>query len=212
MMLTSRLKSILEARSVRSQAIYQDTIARVKTAEVAEHAVKVGQPAPPFLLPNAEGHLVASDELLAGGPLVVSFFRGGWCPYCAATMLAMQAALPAIQAAGAKFVAIWPETGGLALRAKLQHSLSYELLVDADNAVAMQFGIVFRLPDRYREALLDGGVDLSTRHGNGGWLLPVTATYVIASDGLIGYAFVDADFTTRAEPEDIVGFLKSLRP
>jgi peroxiredoxin len=212
MTLTSRLKAIMRARSARSRAIYQETIDRVTKAEIAGHALKVGQPAPSFLLPNAEGRLVGLDELLATGPLVVSFFRGGWCPYCAATMQAMEVALPAIAAAGARFVAIWPETGGLALRAKLEHGLSYELLVDADNAVAMQFGIVFRLPDSYREALLDDGIDLARRHGNGGWFLPLTATYVITPDGLIAYAFVDADFTTRCEPQDIVGFLTSLRP
>ena len=114
MSLTSKLKAIMQARSARSRAIYLDAIARATKAEIAEHALKAGQPAPAFLLPNAEGCLVGSEELLAAGPLVVSFFRGGWCPYCAATMQTMQAALPSIEAAGARFVAIWPETGGLA--------------------------------------------------------------------------------------------------
>jgi peroxiredoxin len=209
MTLAAILKSILKGRSARGQAAYRDTVDRLKQAETAERALKVGQLAPAFLLPNAEGLLIASEDLLAAGPLVVSFFRGGWCPYCDVTMRAMEAALPDIRAAGADFVAIWPETGGLALRTKLERKLSFELLVDVDNAVAMQFGIVFRLPDLYREGLLDGGIDLAPRHGNPGWLLPLTATFVIARNGLIGYAFVDGDFTTRAEPEAIVRFLRS---
>jgi peroxiredoxin len=211
MTLTSRLKSILASRPARSQSIHEDTIDRLKQAEIVDHALKVGDVAPAFMLPNAEGQLVASEDLLAAGPLVVSFFRGGWCPYCNLTLREMETALPDIQGAGARFVAIWPETGGHALSVKRAHGLSYDLLVDVDNAVAMQFGIVFRLPDLYREALLGGGVDLATRHGNPAWLLPLTATYVIAPNGLIGYAYVDGDFTTRAEPDDIVGFLISLR-
>ncbi len=212
MSLTSRLKTLLRGRSARSQEIHRETVALLQQTESAERALKVGDMAPAFMLPNAEGHLVASEDLLAAGPLVVGFFRGGWCPYCDLTMRAMASALPDIRAAGAQFVAVLPETGGLALQIKRERNLPYDVLVDVDNAVAMQFGIVFKLPDAYREALVSGGVDLAKRHGNPAWLLPMTATYVIAPNGAIVYAFIDGDFTTRAEPEDIVRFLSTLRP
>jgi peroxiredoxin len=196
----------------RNLTAYEDVIARLYQAEVAKQALKAGDRMPGFLLPNAEGRLVGSDDLLAAGPLVASFFRGGWCPYCDVTMRAMEKALPQIVASGASFVAIWPETGGLALRTKRDRGLTYELLVDVDNVVAMQFGIIFRVPELYRQQLVDNGVNLVARHGNAGWLLPMPATYVIAPDGLIVYAFVDGDFTRRAEPAAILKTLAAITP
>ena len=210
--LASMLKQLFQnSMTARSQAAYSDLVLRLRTAETAVHAVKVGDEAPSFLLPNAEGQLIASEDLLAAGPLVVTFFRGGWCPYCDLAMRAMEEALQDIQAAGAGFVAIWPETGGLALRVKRERSLTYELLVDVDHSVAMQFGIVFRMPDLYREMLIDEGTDLAKRQGNPSWLVPMTATYVIAPNGVVLYAFVDGDFTLRAEPAEVIAFLKTLK-
>ena len=211
MPLTDRLKELFRRRSTpQRQAAHEDVVRRLYLAELAKRALQVGDRAPAFLLPSAEGRLVASADLLAKGPLAVSFFRGGWCPYCELTMHEMHEALPDIAAAGGSFVAIWPETGGLARRIKRERGLGFDLLVDVDNGVAMQFGIVFRMPDLYRQLLVDHGVDLTQRHGNAAWMLPVPATYVIAPDGLIGYAFVDGDFTNRAEPDAIIRALKEL--
>lgn len=205
MSLTERLKDLLRQRSTpQRRAAYDDVVRRLYQAELAKRALQRGDRAPDFLLPSAEGVLVASADLLAIGPLVISFFRGGWCPYCALTMREMQATLPAIAAAGGRFVAIWPEIGGLARRTKRDRDLRLDLLIDVDNALAMQFGLVFRMPDLYRQLLVDQGIDLAARHGNAAWLLPVPATYVVAPDGIIAYAFADGDFTSRAEPETIV--------
>lgn len=212
MSLTSTLKALFRSRATpQRQAAFEDMVARLYRAEIAQRALHAGDPAPAFLLPNAEGQLVASEDLLAAGPVVATFFRGGWCPYCDVTMRAMEDALPEINAAGASFVALWPETGGLALRTKRERQLSYEMLIDVDNAVAMQFGIVFRVPELYRQLLIDQGVDLAKRQGNPAWLLPVPATYIIAPDGLIRYASVDGDYTVRAEPADIVACLRAFR-
>lgn len=211
MSLTSRLKRLLQSRSTpQRSAAYDDLVERLFKAELATRALKVGDTAPAFLLPNAEGRLVSSEDLLAAGPAVMMFFRGGWCPYCELTMRVMTDAAPDIRTAGGTFVAVWPETGGLALRTKRQRALPYELLVDVDNAVAMQFGIVFRTPDLYRQLLLDQGIDLAERHGNPGWLLPAPATFIVSSDTVIRYAFVDGDYTNRAEPDAIVAVLRSL--
>jgi peroxiredoxin len=196
--------------SPEARAAHEDLAARLYQAELARRALKVGDKAPAFLLPNAEGEFVASDDLLAAGPMVVTFFRGGWCPYCDLTMRAMDTVMPEIIEAGATFVAIWPETGGAALRAKRERGLKYELLVDVDNAVAMQFGIVFRVPDLYRRLLLAHGTDLSRTQGNPSWLLPMPATFIVTPDGVIRYAFVQGDFLLRAEPTEIVERLKRL--
>ena len=211
MSLTSRLKALLRRRATpEGLAAYEDAVARLARAELVAGALKLGDHAPAFLLPNAEGELVDSEELLAELPLVISFFRGGWCPYCDVAMRAMQDALPAIAEAGGRFVAIWPDTGGRARRIKQERGLTYELLVDVDNAVAMQYGIVFRMPELYRQRLLLQGVDLAQAQGNAAWLLPMTATYIVGQDSVIHYAFVDGDHTNRAEPDAIVAALRLL--
>jgi len=166
---------------------------------------------PDFLLPSAEGRLVDSRDLLANGPLVVTFFRGGWCPYCSATLEAFEAVLPELSQAGGTLVAMTPETGGSALAMKRDRSLRYEVLVDVDLAVAMAFGIVFRTPPLYMELLLRRGVDLAERSGNPAWLLPVPAAFLVGQDGIVLRSWVNIDFTQRAEPSDIIKMLNGLQ-
>ena len=212
MSLKSKLDQVREQMSMRARTACEEVITRLHRAELAVHAAKTGETAPGFLLPDADGRLVASADLLAGGPLVLTFFRGGWCPYCNITMRVMETALPAIASAGGRFAAIWPDTGGAAARAKRELMLSYDFLIDVDNIVATLFGIVFRLPPLYRALLSDGGIDLAERHGNTAWLLPVPATFIIAPDGVIRYASVNVDFRMRVSPEEIVRQLEALRP
>ncbi len=210
MSLSERLAALKQARmSGRVRAGYEDFMAMMDHAEVAAHALKAGEAMPEFLLPNAEGGLVASADLLAAGPLVVTFFRGDWCPYCILALSALEEALPDIHALGATLVAMTPDTGGRALRAKLRHGLHYEVLSDVDNAVAMQFGIVVSLPESYRSLLRQAGVDLTESHGNAGWFIPVPATYLVGQDGQVLQAWVDTDFTSRTEPAVILAALRS---
>ena len=162
------------------------------------------------MLPDAEGRLVASDELLAQGPLVICFYRGDWCPYCRAMLAALQAAIPRIVAAGGRLVALTPDTGGRPLAIKRRQRLTYDILCDVDYAVGLQFGVVFQVPEAYRRRLAADGIDLPERHGSGGWLIPMPATFVADRDGIVRYAFVDGDFTRRAEPDAIVDVLHGL--
>ena len=151
-----------------------------------------------------------SEELLRQGPLVVNFFRGNWCPYCLHTLQALELALPSIEAAGAQLAALTPDTGSHLIATKRRHGLSYEILSDVDGAVGLQFGVLFRAPQSYRELLIGRGIDLEERHGNAGWLIPMPATFVINQSGVIQYAFVNVDFTRRAEPDEIVQVLDGL--
>ena len=210
-MLNSRLKAKRNARQTAAiKLAYDDFLARLDRAEIAAQALRAGDRMPPFLLPNAEGHLIASEDLLRRGPLVITFFRGDWCPYCVMTLEALEAVLPEVEAAGGVLVALTPETGGRALLTKRALSLSYEVLADVDNIVAMQFGIVFRMPDLYRDLLGRAGINLAERQGNPGWLIPIPATYVVGHDNVIRHAWVNVDVTQRAEPDEIVGLLRSL--
>jgi peroxiredoxin len=164
-----------------------------------------------FVLPNSEGHLVSSDELLKHGPLIVSFFRGSWCPYCRKTLEALESALPRIEAAGGQLVALTPDTGAHLASARRMHSSNYEVLSDVDGAVSLQFGTLIRVPKPYRELLTEFGIDLAERHGNAGWFIPMPATFVVDRAGLIRYTFVNVDYTHRAEPDDIVDILLRLK-
>jgi peroxiredoxin len=194
----------------RIRSAYEALVGQLDRAETNGRALKRGDAMPSFMLPNAEGRLVMSDELLEHGPLVVNFFRGNWCPFCRRTLEALEGALPAIEAAGGRLVALTPDTGSHLAATKMRQRLSYEILSDVDGAVGLQFGVLFRAPEAYRNLLSDAGIDLAARHGNAAWFIPIPATYVVDRQGIVRYAFVDIDFTRRAEPVDIVAVLERL--
>jgi len=189
---------------------YESMVGQLGRAEAAGRALKIGDTMPSFLLPNAEGRLVFSDDLLRQGPLVVNFFRGNWCPYCRRTLEALETALPAIEGSGGHLVALTPDTGSHFAETKGRHALTYDILSDVDSAVGLQFGVLFRAPEPYRELLASLGIDLEERHGNSGWFIPIPATFVVDQSGVIRYAFVNVDFTRRAEPEEVVDVLRAL--
>lgn len=211
MFLNTVLAALRRSRDTSEmRGAYDEFLHRLDAGQVAAHAVKPGDRMPPFLLPTAEGRLVDSGELLQAGPLVVTFFRGGWCPYCSKTLEALQAVLPELQAAGGTLVAMTPETGGRALAMKRERGLGYEVLVDVDLAVAMAFGIVFRTPPLYAELLRKRGIDLAERSGNPAWWLPVPAAFLVGADGIVARSWVNIDFTVRAEPTEIIEALRRL--
>jgi len=185
------------------------------TAELAnsgltDNSLTQGDRIPEFTLPNATGGQVTISELLASGPVVISFYRGGWCPYCNLELRALQQALPDIQAQGATLVAISPQTPDNSLSTAEKHDLSFEVLSDVGNRVARQFGVVFTVPETLRPVYESLGVDLPAYNGDDSFELPVPATYVVNTDGTIAQAFVNADYKQRQDPEAIVATLKQL--
>jgi peroxiredoxin len=203
----------IRTRTLQDDALrtaYRSVVDQLQRADSGDNVLKAGDAMPAFVLPNAEGRLISSDEMLAQGALVISFFRGDWCPYCRAMLQAYEAALPAIVGAGGRLVAITPDTGGKPSSTKHTHSLHFEVLSDADSGVALQFGVMFRAPDAYRALLESRGIDLADRHGNPGWFIPIPATFVVDRAGIVCHAFTDVDFTYRAEPDAIVAALRSL--
>ena len=192
------------------RAAYEELVKQLGRAETADRALKIGDKISDFVLPNAEGELIGSSELLAQGPLVINFFRGDWCPFCRLMLQALNEALPAITAAGGQLVAISPDTGGRLTRAKKRLNLSIDLLSDVDSGVALDFGVAFRAPDAYRKVLQSYGTKLNERHGNDAWIIPVPATFVVDRDGIVRYAFVEPEFVRRAEPGEVISVLQEL--
>jgi peroxiredoxin len=191
--------------------VYDQFIAHLRDSGFTDRCLKAGDRLPEFALPNAEGRMITSQELLARGPLVISFFRGDWCPYCSMELQALSEILPEINLAGATLVAVTPDTAGHPLRTKQRFGLQYEVLSDVDNGLGLRFGVVFLVPDSLRTAFGLKGIDLAQRHSGGGLFLPIPATYVCDATGTIRHADLDPDYRRRMEPDDLVELLAGLR-
>ena len=211
--LKSRLDALCASRREIAAwtAAYEEMVAELGQSGFLDHALKAGEPFPDFVLPSAEGELVSLAGIRAKGPVIISFFRGEWCPFCRLMLAALAEALPDIEAAGATLLALTPETHGLPLKMKTYHNARFEVLADIDCGVGLATGIIFRVPALYRARLESGGTSFPDRHGNGGWFLPVPATYIVDRDGIIAWRFLDVDFVHRPEPGDIIAAVKKLR-
>jgi peroxiredoxin len=185
---------------------------RVRAAGTIDAALKVGQLAPDFTLPDAFGNPVSVSALLARGPVVLSFYRGEWCPFCNIELRALQRALPTIEQLGATLVAISPETPDHGIVAAEKNKLTFPVLSDFGNKVARQFGIVFQVGQELTEFSRNVFKnDIALRNGEESYELPVPATYVLDTSGVIRFAHVDVDYMIgRAEPEEIISALKTI--
>ncbi len=192
-------------------AAYEQMVSQLAQNGMLSQVLREGDAFPDFMLPSAEGRLVALRAQLDRGPVVLSFFRGEWCPFCRLMLAALTQALPDIEAAGGSLLALTPETGGLALTMKTYHNARFDVLCDVDFGVGLAAGVVFRVPKLYRARCEGAGLNFPQRHGNAAWCLPVPATFIIAPDGKIAWRFVDVDFSHRAEPADIIAALQQLR-
>ena len=166
----------------------------------AARALKVGDSAPLFALPGPDGKDVSSGEFLARGPLVITFYRGVWCPYCNAELQALQEALPSIQELGASLVAISPESAANSRKSIRQNELSFPILTDKGNGTAALFGLRFRLPAELVAIYKGFGNDLALINGEPSWTLPMPGRFVVAPDSTITYAEVNPDYTRRPDP------------
>ncbi len=173
----------------------------------AGRALKAGDRAPSFILNDPDGKPVSSAELLAQGPLVISFYRGVWCPYCNFELQALQEALPALRDTGASLIAISPQSAANSRKSLRTNQLSFPILSDTGNEVAALFGLRFRLPDYLIELYKNLKNDLPGFNGDDSWTLPMPARYVIGQDGIILYAEVNPDYTQRPEPQDMLAAL-----
>jgi len=180
------------------------------TSGILDRVLRAGDRAPDFVLPDANGSSVRLSTLLATGPVVLSFYRGGWCPYCNLELRALQAQLPQLIALGVSLVAISPQTPDESLSTAEKNALSFPVLSDAASATAKAFGIAFDLSEELRPIYARFGHALPDKNGDDSWALPIPATYVIDRDGTITLAFVDIDYRNRLEPSDIVAVLGSL--
>jgi peroxiredoxin len=177
----------------------------------ADKALKAGDTAPAFSLPDADGRMVSSRDLLAKGPLVVTFYRGVWCPYCNLDLQALEAARTEIERRRAHMVAISQQTAANSRKALRQLGLGFPILSDKGGEVGAWFGLRWTAPEYLRDVHRKVGADLTQINGEDSWTLPMPARYVIGQDGVIAYAEVNPDYTRRPEPSDAFPVLDALR-
>jgi peroxiredoxin len=190
------------------QAIMERHIEQLRTGVIARTMLKVGNRAPEFMLRNAKEEIVDIGALRKKGPVIVTIYRGGWCPYCNLELKAFQEILPEIKAAGASLVAISPEKPDATLSTTEKNALAFEVLSDVGQKVGRAFGLVYQFTDELRSAYRGFGHDMPAHNGTPGeWALPVSATYVIDRDGTIIYAYTDVDYRDRADPRDVLDVL-----
>ncbi len=183
------------------------------TAELIESgaarlAKKAGDMAPSFSLKDPEGNVVNSADLLKRGPLVLSFYRGVWCPYCNMELQALEAFKPEFDKYGASLIAISPQTAPNSRKSVRQNKLSFPILSDVKGNVGSAFGLRFHLPDYLVELYKQFKNDLPTFNDDPSWTLPMPARYVIGQDGVILYSEVNPDYTRRPEPSDMIPVLQ----
>jgi peroxiredoxin len=177
----------------------------------AGRALKVGAKAPLFVLPDTEGKTVSAAELLKQGPIVITFYRGFWCPFCNADLQALEAAADRIRGLGATLVAISPQTPANSRMSLQENKLSFPILSDKNCELANQFGIRWIPSEALEGVYRNFGTDVGAFNGDGSWALPMPARYVIATDGTIAYAKINPNYTHRPEPGDVCPVLEKLK-
>lgn len=207
----------LKQRFLRAQPepirlVFERAQAKMLRSNAGARARRVGEIAPDFELPDSRGGSLSLSELLRGGPVVLSFYRGGWCPYCNLEFKALADRLPDIRARGASLVGISPELPDTAMSTRERTDLPFEVLSDIGNRTAEDYGLVMEVPDIVRPLYEAWGVDLLERNGDASWRLPLPATYVVDASGVIVAGYVNKDHTLRMEPADIVSALDKLQP
>jgi peroxiredoxin len=200
--LTAKLRALVPAERL---AVVDRAAEELVRSGVSDRALKVGDHAPAFELPDGDGMAWRSEDLLRRGPLAIVFYRGRWCAYCNTQLAALQQVHEQIAAAGMSLVAVSPQTQKHSYMTRDMNRLRFPVLSDEGNRVARQFGLVYRLPGELQAIYENIMTKLPGYNGDQSWELPLAATYVIQPDGKIIYARVDADWRRRPEPQELLG-------
>jgi peroxiredoxin len=187
-----------------TQAVHAAAVAELKERNLAAGVLRAGAQAPLFELPDHDGKIIRSSDLLARGKLVICFIRGRWCPFCVGQVEAMNLILPLIENSGASLVAISPQTVKQSYFMHDQHKLKFPLLSDARNNVARSFGLSYRVPPAQEALYRRTFVNLPFTNGDDSWELPIPATFIVDRDRTILHAYANEDYTDRPEPAEIL--------
>ncbi|SDD52013.1 Peroxiredoxin [Variovorax sp. CF079] len=188
-----------------------DAAGILRAMGVCERAKREGDMAPDVSLRSASGAPVKLSDLWHGGPLVVIFYRGGWCSYCNLQLHAWQQHASELKRLGAALVAISPQTPDHSLDTIERNALAYTVLSDSSLDAANGFGIAITLPPELIDLYASAGTDIPVLNGNAQWVLPIPATYVIDQTGRIRFAHVEMDYRERVDPQSVIAIIEGAR-
>jgi len=189
-------------------AVSEQAVTELFNSGIEDRILKPGARAPEFELQDASSSkLVHSTDILALGPMVLSFFRGRWCPYCVTELEIWRDLYPNLRQRNALFVAVSPQMQRQNDFTVQQHSLPFAVLTDPACALAEQFGIAYTVPEYHRLHYRSIMVNIPFVNGEQTWRLPLPAVFVIGQDNIIRFSEVHADFRVRPEPSDVLAAL-----
>src|SRR6266702_7667528 len=186
-------------------------VTRLQQSGAGQNAPRVGEPMPPFHLPDEAGRIVSLDELLTKGPVAVTFHRGHWCPYCRLNTNALAQAQKEIEGEGCQIVAIMPDRQQFAEKFKTELQARFPILTDMDNGYALSLNLVIWVGAEMARMISAAGWDIPNYQGNASWTLPIPATFVVGKDGKVKARFVDPDYRKRMAIESMIAALRSAR-
>ncbi|KAH6669010.1 thioredoxin-like protein [Halenospora varia] len=172
-------------------------------------AIQVGDKLPAFSLSNALGETVTSSSLLSKGPLLITFYRGEWCPYCNIALHAMQKHLDDFTAKGVTLVAVSPQVPDQSL-STVENELKFPVLSDFGNKFAKELGILFKMPDELNPILKQFGTDIAKHNGDNSLVVPVPATLLVDREGVVRNTYINPDYTKRVEPSLALEWIDAL--
>ena len=212
--LSGRLDSLAEAVRTLSPPFADAVdrlVARLQQRGAGQSAPQVGEPMPPFHLPDEAGRIVSLDGLLSKGPVAVTFHRGHWCPYCRLNTNALAKVQKEIDDEGSQIVAIMPDRQQFAEAFKTESKARFPILTDMDNGYALSLNLVIWVGAEMERMISAAGSDIPNYQGNTSWMLPIPATFVVGKDGKVKARFVDPDYRKRMAIEDMIAALRSAR-
>jgi peroxiredoxin len=193
------------------QTTVDSLVARLADSHAGATAPKVGEPMPGFLLPDEQGRLVRLEALLSEGPVALAFNRGHWCPYCRINVDALARAEGEIAGEHRHIAAIVPDRQRFAAWLKSDAKAPFPVLSDIDNGYATTLGLSIYVGDELKHMMVSSGWDPSVSQGTCNWMLPIPATFIVGTDGIVCARFVDPDYRVRMSIEDMIGALRSAK-
>lgn len=191
--------------------VRQEAIDDLISTGIAERAVHAGDRAPRFRLRDSNGKVILTQDLLNSGPVLIIFYRGGWCPYCTVDLRAIQRTAQQLRSAGASIVAVSQQSARDSRSTERTLGLSFPSLVDRGGEVARAFGLRWKLSRELRAVEIESGLDLAAVNDESSWTLPMPARYIISPEGIVEYADVSADYTRRCDPTELFPVLNHIR-
>jgi peroxiredoxin len=188
-----------------------DVVDDLVSSGIAERAIHAGDYAPEFRLRDPDGKTISSYAVLNSGPVLVVFYRGGWCPYCKLDLRAIQAVARQLHSSGASIIAVSQQSANESRSTERMNGLSFPNLVDRGGKVARAFGLRWKLSRELRATEIECGLDLAAVNGESSWTLTMPARYVISPEGIVEYADISADYTRRCDPTELLPVLSQIR-